>query len=169
VAAVEDQARQDVAKSRQQVADAVTGCQAAELRLADLELLLSQRQTQLEDLQQQREGLLRERSEAQQQSHALQQDLQALRLKAEQERVAQEDYIRGVEDRAHREVDHAREGGQSHNRPIQGGRPASRAVATAAGVDPNRAQPNPAMCRGATGPGRYAGAATDAGAPSSGS
>jgi hypothetical protein len=39
----------------------------------------------------------------------LHQELQELRLKAEQERVAQEIYVRGVEDRAHREVDRARE------------------------------------------------------------
>ena len=32
-----------------------------------------------------------------------------MRRKAEQERVAQEIYVRGVEDRAHREVDRARE------------------------------------------------------------
>ncbi|MDS0074720.1 hypothetical protein QYE90_23785, partial [Enterobacter hormaechei subsp. xiangfangensis] len=98
-----DQARQDAAQCRQLAADAVAGRHAVELRLTDLELLLSQRQTQIEDLQQRREGWLRERREAQQHSLALQQELQALRLKAEQERVAQESYVRGVEDRAHRE------------------------------------------------------------------
>ncbi|EPJ80528.1 hypothetical protein CFT9_21883, partial [Pseudomonas sp. CFT9] len=113
VAAVEDQARQDAAQCRQLAADAVAGRHAVELRLTDLELLLSQRQTQIEDLQQRREGWLRERREAQQHSLALQQELQALRLKAEQERVAQESYVRGVEDRAHREVDRAREEGKA--------------------------------------------------------
>ncbi|EJM56584.1 methyl coenzyme M reductase, gamma subunit [Pseudomonas sp. GM49] len=113
VAAVEDQARQDAAQFRQQATDAVAGRQAVELRLADLELLLTQRQTQIEDLQQQREGLLHERREAQQHNHTLQHDLQALRLKAEQERVTQEGYVRGVEDRAHREVDRAREEGKA--------------------------------------------------------
>eukprot|EP01030_Chromulinospumella_sphaerica_P021252 gene21252-21182_t len=124
VAEIEDQARQDAAQFRQQAAEALAGRQVAELRLADLELLLSQRQTQIEDLQQQREGLLHERREAQQHNQALQQDLQALRLKAEQdlqslrvkgeqERVAQESYVRGVEDRAHREVDRAREEGKA--------------------------------------------------------
>lgn len=112
-AAVEDQARLDAAQFRQQAADAVAGRQAAELRLADLELLLAQRQAQIEDLQQQREAVLHERSEAQQLNQALQQDLQEARLKAEQERVAQESYVRGVEDRAHREVDHAREEGKA--------------------------------------------------------
>ncbi|MNI41141.1 hypothetical protein D3C81_1655410 [compost metagenome] len=43
----------------------------------------------------------------------MQQDLQSLRLKAEQERVAQEIYVRGVEDRAHREVDRACEEGKA--------------------------------------------------------
>ncbi|WP_192557988.1 DNA-binding protein [Pseudomonas allokribbensis] len=109
MAVAEDQARQDMAKARQQVVEATAGRQAAELRLADLELLLSQRQTQIDDLQQQRESLVHERHEAQQHNQGLQQELQALRLKAEQERVAQETYVRGVEDRAHREVDHARE------------------------------------------------------------
>nr|WP_180204888.1 DNA-binding protein [Pseudomonas sp. SbOxS1]NYU04888.1 plasmid replication region [Pseudomonas sp. SbOxS1] len=124
VAEIEDQARQDAAQFRQQATEALAARQAAELRLADLELLLSQRQTQIEDLQQQREGLLHERREAQQHNQALQQDLQSLRLKAEQdlqslrvkaeqERVAQESYVRGVEDRAHREVDRVREEGKA--------------------------------------------------------
>jgi chromosome segregation ATPase len=113
VAEIEDQARLDSAQFRQQATEALAGRQAAELRLADLELLLSQRQTQIEDLQQQRESLVHERREAQQHNQALQQDLQALRLKAEQERVAQESYVRGVEDRAHREVDRAREEGKT--------------------------------------------------------
>lgn len=39
----------------------------------------------------------------------MQQGLQELRLKAEQERTAQEIYVRGIEDRAHREVDRAGE------------------------------------------------------------
>ncbi|KPG96282.1 DNA-binding protein [Pseudomonas sp. RIT-PI-r] len=113
IAEVEDQARQDVAKRRQQVLDAVAGRQAAELRLADLELLLSQRQTQIDDLQQQRESMVLERREIHQRHQELQQELQGLRLKAEQERVAQETYVRGVEDRAHREVDRAREEGKA--------------------------------------------------------
>ena len=33
----------------------------------------------------------------------------SLRLLAEQERITQDNYLRGVEDRAHREVDRARE------------------------------------------------------------
>jgi predicted nucleic acid-binding Zn-ribbon protein len=113
VAAVEDQARQDSAQYRQQATEALAGRQAAELRLADLEQLLSQRQTQIEDLQQQRESLLRERCEVQQHNQTLQQDLQSLRDKAEQERVAQENYVRGVEARAYREVDRAREEGKA--------------------------------------------------------
>lgn len=112
VAAIEDQARQDTAQFRQQAAESLAGRQSAELRLADLELLLSQRQGQIEDLQQQRERLLHERSESQRLNQALQQDLQAQRLKAEQERVAQESYVRGIEDRAHREVDRVREEGK---------------------------------------------------------
>ncbi|RBL68387.1 plasmid replication region [Pseudomonas sp. MWU13-2625] len=109
LAQVEDQARRDLAKGRQQVIEAVTGRQAAESRLADLELLLVQRQTQIEELQQHRDALLLERHDTQQQNHALQQELQALRQKHEQDRADQDSYLRGVEDRAHREVDRARE------------------------------------------------------------
>jgi chromosome segregation ATPase len=112
VAAVEDQARLEAVQFRQQAAEAVAGRQAAESRLADLEQMLAQRQTQIEDLQQQRESLLRERGEALLHSKTLQGELQALRLKAEQDRVAQESYLRGVEDRAHREIDRAREEGK---------------------------------------------------------
>ncbi|MHC8350860.1 DNA-binding protein [Pseudomonas sp. RT4P38] len=112
VAEIEDQARQDAAQYRQQAAEAVAGRQAAEARLADLELLLAQRQMQIEDLQQQREILLCERGDARQQNQTLQLELQALQLKTEQERVAQESYLRGVEDRAHREIDRTREEGK---------------------------------------------------------
>jgi chromosome segregation ATPase len=109
VVAVEDQARRDAALARQHAMAAQTAQQVSETRLADLELLLEQRETQIHDLQQQRDSLLRERSDAQQRSLILQQGLQELRLKAEQERAAQEVYVRGVEDRAYREVDRARE------------------------------------------------------------
>lgn len=109
VAAVEDQARQDAALARQHAVDAQAAQQVSDTRLADLDLLLEQRARQIQDLHQQRDSLLRERSDALQDSQALQQELQELRLKAEQERAGQEVYVRGVEDRAHREVDRARE------------------------------------------------------------
>lgn len=113
MATAEDQALEDMAKARLQVPEPVAGRQSAELRLADLELLLSQCQTQIDDLNQQRVSLPHERREAQQHNQELQQELQALRLKADQERVAQENYVRGVEDRAHREIDRAREEGKA--------------------------------------------------------
>lgn len=113
LAAVEDRARQDVATGRQQVLEAVAGRQAAESRLADLDLLLIQRQAQIEELQGQRDVLLRDRHDTQQQNQALQQELQALRQKYEQDRTAQDTYLREVEDRAHREIDHAREEGKT--------------------------------------------------------
>lgn len=113
LATVEDQVRQDLSKGRQQVTEAVTERQAAESRLADLDLLLVQRQTQIEELQQQRDVLSRERHDTQKQNKALQQDLQALRQKHEQERTTQDSYLRGVEDRAHREIDRAREEGKA--------------------------------------------------------
>ena len=109
VAVVEDQARQDAALARQHAMVAQAAQQVSETRLADLEALLEQRGTQILDLQQQRDSLLRERGDGQQHSQTLHQELNDLRRKAEQERVAQEIYVRGVEDRAHREVDRARE------------------------------------------------------------
>lgn len=109
VASVEDQARQDAALVRQHAMAAQAAQQVSETRLADLELLLEQRLTQIQDLQQQRDSLLRDCGDARQHSQTLQQELVELRLKVEQERVAQENYLRGVEDRAHREVDRARE------------------------------------------------------------
>lgn len=109
LAALEDIAHQDLAKGRHQVSEAVARRQAAESRLDDLDLLLVQRQAQIEEQHQQRVVLQRERHDAQQQNQALQQELHSLRLKAKQERITQENYLRGVEDRAHREVDLARE------------------------------------------------------------
>ncbi|MFZ3183983.1 MAG: DNA-binding protein [Pseudomonas sp.] len=119
VAAVEDQARQDTALARQHAAAAQAAQQVSAIRLADLELLLEQRVTQIQDLKQQRDSLLRERGDAQQFSQTLRQELQELRLKAEQERVAQEIYVRGVEDRAHREVDRAREEGKRRTAQVK--------------------------------------------------
>ncbi|AZC51717.1 diguanylate cyclase/phosphodiesterase [Pseudomonas chlororaphis subsp. piscium] len=113
VVEVEDQARQAAAQYRQQAAEAVTGRQAAETRLTDLELLLEQRLAQLEDLQQQRESLLSEQGEARKHIQSLQQQVQDLLLKAEQDRIAQESYARGIEERAYREIDRAREESKS--------------------------------------------------------
>jgi hypothetical protein len=113
VAAVEDQACQDAAIARQHAMAAQTAQQVSETRLADLEVLLEQRATQIEELHHQRDVLLRERHETQQQNQALLQDLQALRLRADQARITQDTYMRGVEDRAHREIDRAREEGKA--------------------------------------------------------
>ncbi|HIE2484325.1 TPA: DNA-binding protein [Pseudomonas aeruginosa] len=105
----EDQARQESAAYRQQADEAAAARQAIEVRLADLELLLKQRGLQIEDLQLQREGLIGERNDALEHGKGLQEKLQALQVKSEQDRVAQDAYIRKVEERAHREVDRARE------------------------------------------------------------
>lgn len=119
VAVVEDQARQDAALARQHAMVAQAAQQVSETRLADLEALLEQRATQILDLQQQRDSLLRERGDGQQHSQTLHQELNDLRRKAEQERVAQEIYVRGVEDRAHREVDRAREESKHMNAQVK--------------------------------------------------
>ncbi|WP_046072371.1 DNA-binding protein [Pseudomonas synxantha] len=123
VAATEEQAREDAGLALQLAATAQAAQQVSETRLTDLELLLEQRVKQIQDLQHQRDSILRERGDTQQRNQILhrelrelqlntQQELQALRLKAQEERVAQEAYVRSVEDRAHREVDRAREEGK---------------------------------------------------------
>lgn len=109
VAEVEEQARRESATFRQRAAEAADARQAVETRLADLELWLEQRQLQIEDLVQQRSTLVSERDHAQQHGLQLLEQLQNAQLKAEREREAQETYARGVEERAHREVDRARE------------------------------------------------------------
>lgn len=109
IAEIEDQARRDSATFRQHAVVAAAAREVAETRLADLELLLEQRQQQIDDLLQQRATLLIERDHAHQQGQRLQDQLQSVQSDAEQSRVTQESYIRGVEERAHREVDRARE------------------------------------------------------------
>lgn len=109
VAEVEEQARRDAAQARRQVAEAETARGNAETRLADLEKLLAQRQEQIDDLQHQRVELQGARSELQADLAALQQALREQQQQAEHNRLAQESYVRGVEERSHREVDRARE------------------------------------------------------------
>lgn len=109
VARVEDQARLDAAQFRQQAACAEAAREVAETRLADLELLLEQRQAQIEDLHTRSTTLLSERAEALMEVQTLRKELQSAQRQAEQERKAQDAYVRGVEDRAHREVDRVRE------------------------------------------------------------
>lgn len=109
VAAVEDEARQLIAQARQQVAAGQAAQHAVETRLADLELLLAQQQAQLADQQNRCAELAEERRAALQETSVLRQELQAAQQQLIQERDATATYVRGVEDRAHREVDRARE------------------------------------------------------------
>lgn len=108
-AGIEDAARQDVARYRHQAAAALAEQQGAERRLADLERLLNQGQRQIEDLTQQRDGLKTERDAGRDRVQELERLLLANRSDVEQARSAHEVYVRGVEERAHREVDRARE------------------------------------------------------------
>ncbi|WP_339842653.1 DNA-binding protein [uncultured Halopseudomonas sp.] len=117
LAAAEARALQDAIQSRQQVAEALAGLQAAETRLADLELLLVQRLNQIDDLRQQRDELVYLRDEAQLRTQVLEQQLQDQAVKAEKDRIGYENYIRGVEDRAHCEIDRARE--EAKNTAVQ--------------------------------------------------
>lgn len=108
LAAIEEQARRDVAAARQQAAEAIAARQAADIRLADLERLLEQRQSQITDMQQLRRESQETTTALHAQVQALQQKLLETQQLAEAERVAQQAYTRGVEDRAHAEVDRAR-------------------------------------------------------------
>lgn len=114
VAVIEDQARQDAAQCRQQAAEALAGRQTAETRLADLDQLLAQRRAQIEDLQQQRGALQRDRDALHQQLQVLQAELHDTQHQAEHARLEQDAYVRGVEDRAYREIDRAREESKTH-------------------------------------------------------
>lgn len=109
VAAVENDIRQAEAQARQQVAAAQAAQRAAETRLADLEQLLVQRQEQMDDLHNRCTELAEERKAALQEASSQRQALLALQQQLNGEREATATYVRGVEDRAHREVDHARE------------------------------------------------------------
>jgi chromosome segregation ATPase len=108
ILAIEDAARQEAAQYRQQAATAIAHQQVAERRLADLERLLEQGQRQIEDLSQQRDGLKDERDAGRERIQSLERQLLSERYDADQARKAQETYVRGVEERAHREVDRAR-------------------------------------------------------------
>ena len=109
ILAIEDVARQEAAQYRQQAATAVAQQQVAERRLDDLERLLEQGLRQIEDLSQQRDGLKQERDAGRERIQSLERQLLSDRYDADQARKAQETYVRGVEERAHREVDRARE------------------------------------------------------------
>ena len=109
ILAIEDAARRDAAQYRQQAATAVAQQQVAEHRLADLQRLLEQGQRQIEDLTLQRDGLQAERNAGRESIQSLERQLLSDRYDADQARQAQETYVRGVEDRAHREIDRARE------------------------------------------------------------
>jgi chromosome segregation ATPase len=107
--AIEDAARQEAAQYRQQAATAIAQQQVAERRLADLDRLLEQGLRQIEDLTQQRDGLKQDRDAGRERIQLLERQLLSDRYDADQARKAQEIYTRGLEERAHREVDRARE------------------------------------------------------------
>lgn len=109
VAAVENESRQAVAQARQQVAAAQAAQHTTDIRLADLKQLLAQSQAQLDDLQGRCAELTEERKEAILETISLRKELQSLQQQLAQERDEAAIYVRGVENRAHREVDRARE------------------------------------------------------------
>lgn len=109
IATVEEGARQVEAQARQQQAAAEVAQRAVETRLADLDLLLAQRQAQLDDLQNRCAALTQERKESMQDASTLRQELLVAQRQLTQERESAAAYVRGVEERAHREVDHVRQ------------------------------------------------------------
>ncbi|ARN41217.1 TPA: DNA-binding protein [Pseudomonas aeruginosa] len=109
VAAVENECRQAEAQARQQVVAAQAAQHTAETRLADLERLLVQRGAQLSELQERCGALAEERQVALQDTSELRQTLRATQQQLTEEREVTTTYVRGVEERAHREVDRARE------------------------------------------------------------
>lgn len=109
LATIEEAAHKTTAQARQQLAVAQVAQRAAEARLADLELLLAQRQAQLDDLQNRCTLLTAERKEALHEASTLRQELLLAQRQLTQERESSAAYVRDVEDRAHREVDRARE------------------------------------------------------------
>lgn len=113
LAAVEDDARQETARYRQQAAEAIAACRTADTRLADMEQLLEQRRLQIEDQHRQRGELIEERDLARQEAAGLRKQLQNIQAQAEQARLEQERYTRDVESRAFKEIDRAREESKS--------------------------------------------------------
>lgn len=100
-----EQANLELALSRERTADETRARLVLEARLADLDLLLEQRQAQVDVVQGRFDDVLFERNLARQEAETAKKQLAGLRLKADQDRVALEKYSRGVEERAHREVD----------------------------------------------------------------
>lgn len=109
VAAIENDCRLAEAHARQRIAAAEAVQRTAEIRLADLKRLLEQGQAQLAELQSRCAVLAEERKVALQDVSSLRQELQVAQQQLAQERKATTTYVQGVEDRAHREVDRARE------------------------------------------------------------
>lgn len=105
----EAKVRLEQAQARRQTAEALAAREVAEIRLADLEQLLTQRQAQIDDLLRQRNAFHVERDSARSQADKMAQQNRVLQERVEHQRTAQQEYLRGVEDRAHREVDRARE------------------------------------------------------------
>lgn len=104
--------RLELTQAQRQTAEAIASQKAVEIRLADLEQLSSQRQEQIDDL-------LAQRDQARKETAGVREEMQAAAQKAAEEREGQQIYIRGVEDRAHREVDRAREEGRSLNAQVK--------------------------------------------------
>ncbi|MFJ3524248.1 DNA-binding protein [Pseudomonas sp. NPDC090203] len=117
LAALEERVRQEQARQLQQLAVTLAAQQSAERRLLDLQQLLDQHAHQVEDLTRQRQVLQEDRDAARSRIEELEQHQRADRREAEQVRKEQETYARGLEERAHQEIDRARE--ETKSAPLQ--------------------------------------------------
>lgn len=109
LAALEERVHQEQARQLQQSAVIVAAQQSAERRLLDLQRLLDQHAHQVEDLTRQRQVLQEDLDASRARIGELEQQLRTDRRKAEQVRKEQDTYARGLEERAHQEIDRARE------------------------------------------------------------
>jgi len=115
-----DVERSDLQHARQTARDAETAAAAtveaahhaqtlAEARLTEAQRLIDQQATQLADLSRQRDALAEQVASLDQATYALRDRLQAQDIAAAAERDSWAQHVRTVEDRAHAEVDRARE------------------------------------------------------------
>ena len=101
-----------IAEAQELAQSASQAREVAETRLADVQRLVEQQATQLAEVS-------RQRGELQQRANQLAEALEAHRTTASAERDAQTQHIRAVEDRAHAEVDRAREEAKSFKATLQ--------------------------------------------------
>jgi DNA repair exonuclease SbcCD ATPase subunit len=102
-------ANQSAEAARDSQVQAVAALEAARERLEDRQQLITQQVAQLADLTRQRDDATARALQSDRDAVELRKQLDAARLKAETHREAQAAHVKAVEDRAHSEVDRARQ------------------------------------------------------------